>query len=149
MSFATADRQRWLNLMTRASRAELEHALARLPEPPQWQTLRPAECGLVMVRGRAGGSGQRFNLGEMTVSRCAVRLNDGTVGHGYSAGRDTWRAERIAVLDALMQGPARARLEQELLEPLHQRLADHRATEARQAAATKVDFFTVAREGGQ
>ncbi len=33
-----------------------------------------------MVRGRAGGGGSAFNLGEMTVTRCSVRIATGQVG---------------------------------------------------------------------
>ena len=60
-----------------------------------------------MARGRPGGDGAPFNLGEMTVTRCTVRLEDGTVGHAYVAGRDMRQAELAAVLDAVLQGPAR------------------------------------------
>ena len=38
---------------------------------PAHENLREAENGLVMIRGRIGGDGAPFNLGEATVSRAA------------------------------------------------------------------------------
>jgi len=96
-----------------------------------------------MVRGRAGGDGAAFNLGEMTVTRCAVRLGD-VVGHAYVAGRDKRQAELAALLDAALQDPARRpALMAKVIAPLaaHQQ-AKHEA-EARKAAATRVDFFAM------
>ncbi len=62
-----------------------------------------AEDGLVMVRGRIGGDGAPFNLGEATVTRAAVRLASGEVGFGYVLGRDREKARLIALCDALLQ----------------------------------------------
>ena len=56
-----------------------------------------------MVRGRVGGDGAPFNLGEATVSRAAVRLSTGEVGFGYTLGRDGEKAQLIALCDALVQ----------------------------------------------
>src|SRR5262249_57217899 len=96
----------------------LEAAWERLDSRPAYTHIRKPEVGLVVVRGRAGGSGMRFNLGELPVTRCSVRLDDGTVGHAYVGGRDTRHAELAAVFDALLQdevrGPA---LEAGLIEP--------------------------------
>ena len=73
----------------KAAMAVLAHATgaeiaARLESValPACENLREAESGLVMVRGRAGGDGAPFNLGEATVSRAAVRLATGEVGFG-------------------------------------------------------------------
>ena len=60
---------------------------------PDYTVIRGPEGGLVMVRGRAGGGGSAFNLGEMTVTRCTVRTETGFVGHAYIAGRDEQRAD--------------------------------------------------------
>lgn len=139
-------RARWLGVLARAPREALERAWAAVEPKPGLEPLRRPEIGLAMVRGRMGGSGGRFNLGEMTVTRCAVRLADGTVGHGYVQGRDPAKAELVARLDALLQTEAhRGRLLAELVEPLAEAQAQARATLARQAAATRVEFFTLAR----
>ncbi|MBV5333620.1 phosphonate C-P lyase system protein PhnG, partial [bacterium] len=44
----------------------------------QW--LRPTETGLMMVQGRAGGTGQRFNLGEVSVTRCVLKPDANVTG---------------------------------------------------------------------
>ncbi len=155
-------RRRWMATLARAATADLESC---------WQThgqgngqahgrkdgrkdgrsvgydfLRQPECGLVMVRGRAGGNGRRFNLGEMTVTRCSVRLADGTVGHAYVAGRDRRRAELAAAFDALLQVPSRHEdIQSRVIAPLAMKYRTARAERSRKAAATKVDFFTLVR----
>ena len=99
-----------------------------------------------MVRGRTGGSGRPFNLGEMTATRCAVRLDGGVLGLGYVAGRKPREAELIAVFDGLLQNAAwHDGLEIGLLRPIETDLAAKRAAIAAKTAATKVDFFTMVR----
>lgn len=110
--------------------------------------LRKPEIGLVMVRGRAGGTGAPFNLGEMTVTRCALQLEDGTVGHGYVQGRDRQHAKRVALVDALLQQESSHDfLMTSIIEPLKARQTEHRLAQSRKAAATKVEFFTMVRGG--
>ena len=101
-----------------------------------------------MVRGRTGGTGAPFNMGEMTVTRCALRLETGEVGHAYVQGRDKAHAERAALVDALMQGPRAAELREAVLAPLAEAEAAARRGRAARAAATKVDFFTMVRGEG-
>lgn len=143
-----AERSRWMGLLARAPVALLEAwAAKRGTEPFTW--LRRPETGLVMVRARAGGSGDKFNLGEMTVTRCALRLGGGAVGVAYVAGRSHRKAELAALADARLQHPGtRAQTLAELVEPLRQRLDAEAARMQRRAQATRVDFFTVAREAG-
>jgi alpha-D-ribose 1-methylphosphonate 5-triphosphate synthase subunit PhnG len=137
-------RRRWMGILARASAKEIATRLATLPPPPDHVRLRGPEAGLVMVRGRAGGDGAPFNLGEMTVTRCSVRLPDGRVGHAYVAGRDARQAELAALLDAmLLDDGARPELEQAVIAPLAAAQAARRETEARRAAATRVQFFTM------
>lgn len=139
-------RQRWMGLLARAEPCHLQACAARLRPLPDYTVLRGAEPGLVMVRGRTGATGAPFNLGEMTVTRCAVRLADGTVGHAYVAGRDPGKARTAAVLDALLaSGHDVARIEELVLIPLERLEAGRRQTQARKSAATKVDFFTMVR----
>jgi len=141
-----AARQRRLAVLARAGRDQLEDALARMEPAPRYDVVKPAETGLVMVRGRAGGTGGQFNLGEMTVTRCVVRSAEGALGVGYVAGRDRRKAELVAVFDALLQDPARAAdLESDVIAPTERRRAAERADVLARAAATRVDFFTVVR----
>jgi len=138
-------RKTWLSVLAQSERADIEAALGdhALPET---ESLRPAEVGLVMVRGRAGGNGQRFNLGEMPVTRCSVKSAAGHVGHGYVQGRDKAHAELVAKLDAALQEAGRRpALIEAVIKPLAAALTrDKQAIEAK-AAATKVDFFTMVR----
>lgn len=140
------ERPGWMSVLARASAAEIEARLATLPPLPSHARLRGPETGLVMVRGRQGGDGAPFNLGEMTVTRCAVRLaTEGTVGHAYVAGRDARQAELAAVLDAALQAPAlRPALLEAVIRPLAAAQAERRAATARKAAATRVAFATMA-----
>ena len=141
-----ADRQRWMSVLAKAPPQTLETLWSGIDTRPDWTYLRQPETGMVMLRGRAGGTGQRFNLGEMTMTRCAVRLPDGRVGHGYVGGRDREHATRAALVDALMQDAAhRKALETAIIEPLEQAARSARETASRKAAATKVDFFTMVR----
>ena len=109
-----------------------------------YRRLRGPESGLLMVRGRAGGGGAKFNLGEMTVTRCTVRTEAGQVGHAYVAGRDARQAELAAVFDALLQDPARRdALRAGVIAELAAVQAAARADVAQKAAATKVQFFAM------
>jgi len=130
-------------VLARAGTAELEAASEGLL--PGYQVLRGPEAGLVMVRGRAGGNGGPFNLGEATVVRCTVRSAGGQVGHAYSLGRDLRRAELAAALDAGLQDPAlHDAIATEVIAPLARAQARRREQAARRAAATQVQFFTMA-----
>ena len=108
--------------------------------------IRPPETGLVMLRGRIGGTGSAFNLGEATVTRCAVRTAKGHEGHAYVMGRNHGHAKLAAVCDALLQDESQhAKVDAEVLQPLQALMAEQRSLAARKAAATKVDFFTLVR----
>lgn len=108
------------------------------------QEIRPAETGLVMARGRIGGTGAPFNFGEVSVTRAACRLESGETGHAYLLGRDRERARLAALVDALWQGAHRAVIDARLA-PLRDRIAARRDLQARRTAATRVDFFNLVR----
>src|SRR5690606_32786684 len=63
------------------------------------ERVRGPETGLVTLRGRIGGGGSAFNVGECTVTRASVRLPGGEVGHAYALGRDGGKVGMMAVLD--------------------------------------------------
>jgi alpha-D-ribose 1-methylphosphonate 5-triphosphate synthase subunit PhnG len=137
----TAPRRHWMSILARASAQAIESVLTRAGPLPEWTRVRGPEIGLVMVRGRAGGSGSPFNLGEMTVTRCTIRLESGIAGHAYIAGRDERRAELAAVADALLQ--KNASLLDSLIHPLEEAQREQRLTRAEKAAATRVEFFAM------
>jgi alpha-D-ribose 1-methylphosphonate 5-triphosphate synthase subunit PhnG len=133
-------------VLAESATAEIAGLLDRLGPLPAHDDLRTPENGLVMIRGRIGGDGARFNLGEATVSRAVVRLASGEMGFGYVLGRDGGKARLIALCDALVQTHAfSAAIESKVIAPLRARLEAQRDVHARQVAATKVDFFTLVR----
>jgi alpha-D-ribose 1-methylphosphonate 5-triphosphate synthase subunit PhnG len=116
---------------------------------PAHENLREPENGLVMVRGRVGGDGAPFNLGEATVSRAAVRLSTGEVGFGYTLGRDRQKAQMIALCDAMVQSTQYADLvEAKVVAPLRAAVIAGRNRKAAETAATRVDFYTLVRGEG-
>lgn len=130
-----------LGLLARAPAGRLADLL---PDIPAHEVLRAPEIGTVMVRGRAGGTGAAFNLGEVTVTRASVRLDNGAIGHGYVQGRDKDHAKRAAVLDAMAQNQPE-QVEADFLAPLRAEEAARRANTAAEAARTRVEFFTLVR----
>src|SRR5215510_2212107 len=98
----TALRRRAMAVLADTPADDIERQMSHLTIPAH-EDLRQAENGLVMLRGRIGGDGAPFNLGEATVSRAAVRLASGEVGFGYTLGRDRDKARMIALCDALVQ----------------------------------------------
>lgn len=139
-------RKAWMGVLARAELEALESAYAALSPMPRHAMLRGPETGLVMVQARANGTGQKFNAGEMTVTRCSVRLPAGTVGHAYVAGRSRRHAELAAIFDALLQDPDRTEdVFRTVIAPLREARDVKRATAGRKTAATKVDFFTMVR----
>jgi len=140
-----AARKEWLGLLAKAPAALLADHWAAIEHPTPKTILRTPEIGGVMVRGRAGATGAAFNMGEMTVTRASVALDCGAVGHGYVQGRDKGHALTAAIIDALMQTDAHADVERIVLAPLREALTAKTQQRAAKAAATKVDFFTIAR----
>lgn len=148
----------WISVLARAPLELMESGLEPYRDiSPQW--LRQPETGLMMVQGRAGATGERFNMGEVTVTRCALRLNADAspaallgvayLGVAYVLGRSHRHARLAATADALLQDPAQYRaIETSLLEPVRQHLALKRSARSNRAESTKVEFFTVAREAG-
>jgi len=139
-------RREWMGLLAQAPSALLDELWIKLGMKPRFQWLRPPEFGGVMVRGRMGGSGAPFNLGELTVTRCSLRLQgEDCVGHAWIQGRDRGKAQQAALVDALMQTGRAAEIRQGLLVPLAEAVARAREGRAARAAATRVDFFTMVR----
>lgn len=141
----TAPRKAWMSLLAKAPTGRVSALLDGVMTRPAFAWLRAPEIGTTMVRARAGATGAPFNLGEMTVTRCALTLATGEVGHAYIQGRSKPCAEAAALVDALMQTDAADTLRQAVLDPLHSEATQAKATRAAKAAATKVDFFTMVR----
>jgi len=138
-------RQDWLGLLARAPHDRLIALCAEAGLAVRFDWLRQPEIGTVMIRGRAGATGAPFNLGEMTVTRAALQLVGGEVGHGHVQGRSKAAAECAALVDALMQTERAADLTARILDPIAAELSGRAAIRAAKAAATKVEFFTLMR----
>ena len=139
-------RKRVADLLARAYEDELKAAWDALPEKPVAQPVRGPETGLVMVRGKIGGGGSPFNLGEVTMTRATVRLASGVVGHAQALGTDRERARLAAIFDAFWQEQdGKDFVEQAILTPVEKRIAAAAAKKAEETAATRVDFFTMVR----
>jgi len=137
---ATA-RKGWMSVLAKAHPARLA---ALMPDLAPHSVLRPPEVGAVMVRGRVGGTGQPFNLGEMTVTRCVLQTASGAVGHAIVQGRDKDHCRRAALVDALWQTDP-AGIEAAILTPLRAAQTARHSARAAKAAATRVEFFTLVR----
>lgn len=144
------DRQRWMAVLARASASELSDVLAaaapHLADGRGYERLKGPETGTIMIEGRAGGAGRRFNVGEATATRAIVRLACGTMGFAYALGSDRRRCELAALLDGVLQrGDEAAGIAAGGVARLAHQQAERRLEASRRAAATKVDFFTVTR----
>ena len=143
-----AQRQAAMAVLAHCDAAQIGRYLDAIGLPP-CEDLREPENGLVMVRGRIGGDGAPFNLGEATVARAAVRLSTGEVGFGYTLGRDRDKARMIALCDALVQSNAFAgEVESKVIAPLRAMVSARRDRKAAETAATRVDFYTMVRGEG-
>ena len=147
-----AARQRWMRTLAAADPDTLAAAWRGWEPKPAVQAIRGPEAGLVMVRARIGGGGERFNLGEATVTRATVRLHGeplaaDAVGTCYVLGTDLEHARLAAIFDALLADAGlRERVLAEVVAPLEQTRADGDRMRSAEARSTVVDFFSVARE---
>jgi alpha-D-ribose 1-methylphosphonate 5-triphosphate synthase subunit PhnG len=143
---ADPERKAAMALLAQATLQEMQQFWAGWNNKPVVEALRGPETGLVMIRGRIGGGGAAFNLGEATVTRATVRLGNGVVGHAYALGRSSEKVRLAAVFDALWQeSDQRQTVEAQVLAPIVRRLNDSREQKRAETAATKVDFFTMVR----
>lgn len=143
-------RQRLMAACAVADTAELTNiidAFQALVDTNTIVDVRPPELGLVMLRGRMGGDGAAFNVGEATVARAVVRLKTGAVGYAYQLGRSKERARLAAIVDAIGQSSpnAMAQLQSSFVEPVMQRAATQSQSAQAEADATRVNFFTMTR----
>jgi alpha-D-ribose 1-methylphosphonate 5-triphosphate synthase subunit PhnG len=139
-------RQRWMAVLAKASPEELEKDWGELGNRPPYRYLRPPEIGLIMVCGRAGGTGTSFNLGEMALTRCTVQLENGVAGCGYVIGRSPRHAELAALFDALLQDASwHESILKGVILPLQDEAEKKKVQERDKTATTRVEFFTMVR----
>jgi alpha-D-ribose 1-methylphosphonate 5-triphosphate synthase subunit PhnG len=151
-------RSSWMATLAKAPLPLLEERIQTLKGLPDYEFLRSPEIGLAMVRGRAEGTGQPFNLGEMTITRCVIQLSladdqqgkdKAIAGFGYVAGRSQRHAELAAVCDALLQHPGwQSKIQTQVIEPLQTAANEKRMTQGAEVESTRVNFFTLLRGEG-
>lgn len=139
------DRKQAMNTLALATEEELFAAWSAIAPKPKVRNVRGPETGLVMVRGRTGGTGQPFNLGEVAVSRATVMLENGTAGHAHVLGNHPEKARLAAVFDALAQTETHKPAVDTLLKEITARVNEKRRKQVQETAATRVDFFTMVR----
>ncbi len=141
-----AARRAAMAVLAVARASELEAAWTNWQDRPEVRMLRGPETGLVMIRGRIGGGGAPFNMGEATVTRATVELSTGAVGHGQALGTDREKVRHAAIIDALWQDESlRDIVEDSILAPIRRRLEAEDRDRRDETAATRVDFFTMVR----
>ena len=143
----TALRRRAMAVLADTPTTDIEAQLSGLTVPSH-EDLRLPENGLVMLRGRIGGDGSPFNLGEATVTRAAVRLVSGETGFAYVLGRDARKAKLIAICDAMIQSKAAGQVVDTVIGPLEAAMRARRQQTDAETAATRVNFFTLVRGEG-
>lgn len=140
------DREAWIGLLGSADPADLEAGLEGLEGGCEYARITGPENGMLMVQAKADGSGSRFNLGEMTVSKCVLEVKGKFMGSGWVMGSDLRHAELAALFDGLLQDPAlHDRLMTTLIPRLKEKERARRDRLLKDAADTKVDFFTLKR----
>lgn len=142
---AQTERAVWMSLLAQTPFPNFQILVQNYGALPQATWLREPEIGLAMVRARTGGTGSQFNLGEITVTRCTLKLSTGEIGHAYLAGRNKKHAEWAALFDALMQTDEAASVREKVLVPINASLAMQKQKIQAQAEVTKVDFLTMVR----
>jgi alpha-D-ribose 1-methylphosphonate 5-triphosphate synthase subunit PhnG len=146
MSNFKNDRKSLLALLAKSNSNSINECWKNLNISPEFMFLKKPEIGMVMVRAKAGGDGEDFNMGEMTVTRCIVQLDSKQVGYGYTAGRDKEKSKLIALVDACFQVETlRKRIKDEVLEPLCSLLNQKQSTQKTKTDTSKVNFFTMVR----
>jgi alpha-D-ribose 1-methylphosphonate 5-triphosphate synthase subunit PhnG len=139
-------RQRWLSVLAHCLPEQLLAHWQPLNLHPHYEQLRVPETGLTRLQARMGGTGRRFIVGDTTVTRAVVRLDDGVCGYSYVIGRNKAHAELCAVLDALLQQSSSAeRIQQQIIAPLAAARQELLTQRAREIASSRVDFFTLVR----
>lgn len=139
-------RKDWMRILAVSERKDIETVCRRLEPFPEYRLVRGPEIGMVMVQGRTGGVGAPFNLGEATLTRCTLQVGCGAAGTAYVLGRDGRHAELAALLDALLLDPERQpKIMSTVIRPLASILHAREADQTQKTAATKVEFFTMAR----
>lgn len=146
MKISQTQREHWMSVMAKSSGQQLIALTDSFIKEADFKTIRAPEIGLVQVRGRMGGTGSRFNLGDTTITRCVVQSSAGHYGYAFIRGRDKDHALCAAKLDALMQEhPLKGVIDIQVIEPLQRQLRERQKRKQSETERTQVKFFTLVR----
>ena len=138
-------RKSWMSLLATSNQSDLLNLWEQKKIKVNYVWLRTPEIGSIMAQGRMGVTGDKFNIGEVTITRCSLKLNCGTIGHSYVQGRSKKKAEISALCDALMQTKMSKEINKNIIIPLEKIKKNNKDKILSKAEATKVDFFTLVR----
>lgn len=140
------ERKEWIGLLGSADPKDLEAAKKEYAQGVKITHVVTPETGMIMVQAKADGSNGRFNLGEVTVSRCVLEVKKTYMGTAWVMGSDLRHAELAALFDALLQDPAtHDPLANTLIKKLKIKQTAKNERMAQDAADTRVEFFTLKR----
>ena len=111
-------RKFWMSLLATSNQSDLLNLWEQKKIRVNYIWLRTPEIGSIMAQGRMGVTGDKFNIGEVTITRCSLKLNCGTIGHSYVQGRSKKKAEISALCDALMQTKMSKEINKNIIIPL-------------------------------
>lgn len=139
-------RQQLLSVLAKSSLKDIQQHWEHSLHDFEYSPLRAPQTGMVMAVARAEGSGEPFNLGEVSVTRCAIKLTTGQTGIGYVMGSSKEHSLHVALLDALAQVDDQYEdIKLKLIQPLQQKIEQRNQQQQQKTAATKVDFLTMVR----
>jgi len=140
------NRKEWIGLLGSADPKDLEAARKEHAKGVEITHVVKPETGMIMAQAKADGSNGRFNLGEITVSRCVLEVKKIYMGTSWVMGSDLRHAELAALFDGMLQDPVtRDKLTNTLIKELKikQTVKNERLTQ--DASDTRVEFFTLKR----
>ena len=140
------DRKTWIALLGNADPMDLEAARKALGDEVDITHVVKPETGMIMIQAKADGSNSRFNLGEITVSRCVLEVKKIYMGTSWVMGSDLRHAELAALFDGMLQDPAtHEKLAETLIKELKIKQTAKNERLAQDASDTRVEFFTLKR----
>ncbi|MFQ5904751.1 MAG: phosphonate C-P lyase system protein PhnG [Candidatus Binatia bacterium] len=137
------DRKKRFEILAQADSATLLPIADEILRAIEVDVLKKPETSLVMLRALDSVTGRPFNVGEVFVTECEVRLGN-HVGYSLIMGEEVERALAAAVIDvALESGQGSASSIEESLWQEEQHLQTNRKEEIALIGRTRVNFEIV------
>ena len=137
-------RPEWISIFSKTNESLLKNSLDHINFKENYDVLLGPEIGSIMIQGRAGGSGDKFNLGEATLTKCIVKFQEKT-GYSYHLGRNLIKSEYGAILDALMQIESYHSKLLMYVKEFQEEIQKEKTKIIAGSSESKVDFFTMVR----